>query len=145
MIQLFDLSVIPKNHSDDEHDKSHSSLPSLMHKGRKESLFSLGTLLYRVAHRLSLSKVLEIESCAVSHLCDILKFRFVNILVENLYFVTIWLLQASDNSAKCAKFFKNCLDFLREQDHLVSFLSVIIPNFIIHSLVFRTCPSNICS
>ncbi|OVA01534.1 hypothetical protein BVC80_1519g30 [Macleaya cordata] len=53
-IQLFDLSVIPKNHSSDDHDRSSSSLPSLMH-GRRDSLFSLGTLLYRLAHRLSLS------------------------------------------------------------------------------------------
>lgn len=82
VIQLFDLSVIPKNHSDNDHDKGHNSLASLMHKGRKESLFSLGTLLYRVAHRLSLSK-------------------------------------GSDNSAKCARFFRKCLDFLRDQDHLV--------------------------
>ncbi|KAJ6798401.1 Uncharacterized protein M6B38_211770 [Iris pallida] len=82
VIQLFDLSVMPKNHSDDDHDKGCNSLPSLMHRGRKDSLFLLGTLLYRVAHRLSLSK-------------------------------------APDNRVKCAKFFKKCLDFLREQDHLV--------------------------
>ncbi|ONK56220.1 uncharacterized protein A4U43_C10F5360 [Asparagus officinalis] len=82
VIQLFDLSVMPKNHTDDDNDTSLSSLPSLIDKGRKESLFSLGTLLYRVAHRLSLSKV-------------------------------------SDNSTKCANFFRKCLDFLHEQDHLV--------------------------
>lgn len=57
MIQLFDLSVLPKNHSSDNHDKVCSSLPSLMQKGRRDTLFSLGTLLYRLAHRLSLSKV----------------------------------------------------------------------------------------
>lgn len=82
VIQLYDLSVIPNNHATDNHDKSHSFLPSLMHKGRKESIFSLGTLLYRVAHRLSLSK-------------------------------------AFNNSTKSAKFFRKCLDFLRDQDHLV--------------------------
>ncbi|KAH7663662.1 Tetratricopeptide-like helical domain-containing protein [Dioscorea alata] len=82
VIQLFDLSVIPEGHSTDDHDKGCSSFQSLMHKGRRESLFSLGTLLYRVAHRLSLSK-------------------------------------APDNRAKCAKFFKKCLDFLREHDHLI--------------------------
>lgn len=56
VIQLFDLSVLPKNHSSDNHDKGCSSLPSLVQKGRRDSLFSLGTLLYRLAHRLSLSK-----------------------------------------------------------------------------------------
>lgn len=54
-IQLFDLSVIPKSHSSNDCDDSPSSLPSLMHRGRSDSLFSLGTLLYRIAHRLSLS------------------------------------------------------------------------------------------
>ncbi|KAJ0969515.1 hypothetical protein J5N97_022392 [Dioscorea zingiberensis] len=82
VIQLFDLSVIPEDHSTNDHDKGCSSFQSLMRKGRRESLFSLGTLLYRVAHRLSLSK-------------------------------------APDNRARCAKFFKKCLDFLREHDHLV--------------------------
>ncbi|XP_077241431.1 uncharacterized protein LOC143881956 isoform X2 [Tasmannia lanceolata] len=56
VIQLFDLSVIPKNHSSEDHGKRDSSFPSLMHRGRSDSLFSLGTLLYRLAHRLSLSK-----------------------------------------------------------------------------------------
>eukprot|EP00268_Persea_americana_P039825 TRINITY_DN39473_c0_g1_i2.p1 TRINITY_DN39473_c0_g1~~TRINITY_DN39473_c0_g1_i2.p1 ORF type:complete len:1469 (-),score=289.01 TRINITY_DN39473_c0_g1_i2:144-4550(-) len=56
VIQLFDLSVLPKSHSSDNHDKVCSSLPSLMQKGRRDTLFSLGTLLYRLAHRLSLSK-----------------------------------------------------------------------------------------
>ncbi|WOK96418.1 hypothetical protein Cni_G05125 [Canna indica] len=82
VIQLFDLSVIPKNHQSDDHDNSCNSLPSLINKGRRDSLFSLGTLLYRVAHRLSLSK-------------------------------------APDSRVRCAKFFKKCLDFLSEQDHLV--------------------------
>ncbi|KAF6140607.1 hypothetical protein GIB67_013900 [Kingdonia uniflora] len=55
VIQLFDLSIIPKSHSSEEHDNSSSSLPLLMHKGGRDSLFSLGILLYRLAHRLSLS------------------------------------------------------------------------------------------
>lgn len=55
MIQLFDLCVIPKTHSSNDCDDGTSSLPSLMHRGRSDSLFSLGTLLYRIAHRLSLS------------------------------------------------------------------------------------------
>ncbi|XP_020089003.1 uncharacterized protein LOC109710674 isoform X2 [Ananas comosus] len=79
VLQLFDLSVIPKTHSTDDDD---SNCRSLMNKGRRDSLFSLGTLLYRVAHRLSLSKT-------------------------------------PDNRAKCARFFKKCLDFLSEQDHLI--------------------------
>ncbi|GLU06764.1 hypothetical protein SLE2022_237630 [Rubroshorea leprosula] len=57
VIQLFDLSVIPKNHSSGDCDDSSSSLPSLIHRGRCDSLFSLGILLYRIAHRLSLSMV----------------------------------------------------------------------------------------
>lgn len=57
MIQLFDLCVIPKTHSSNDCDDGTSSLPSLMHRGRSDSLFSLGTLLYRIAHRLSLSMV----------------------------------------------------------------------------------------
>ncbi|KAI3919227.1 hypothetical protein MKW92_012795 [Papaver armeniacum] len=80
-IQLFDLSAIPKNPSPDDQDASSDSLPSLMH-GRRDSLFSLGTLLYRLAHRLSLS-------------------------------------MAPSSRAKCANFFRKCLDFLDEQDHLV--------------------------
>ncbi|KAK9270762.1 hypothetical protein L1049_026345 [Liquidambar formosana] len=82
VIQLFDLSVIPKNHSSNDSDDISGSLPSLMHRGRSDSLFSLGTLLYRIAHRLSLSMALN-------------------------------------NRAKCASFFKKCLDFLDEPDHLV--------------------------
>ncbi|KAK8958558.1 hypothetical protein KSP40_PGU022057 [Platanthera guangdongensis] len=82
VIQLFDLSALPKNHTDGDHDKSPSSLSSLMQKGRRDIMFSLGTLLYRVAHRLSLSKV-------------------------------------PSNLIKCANFFKKCLDFLHEQDHMV--------------------------
>ncbi|OMO59516.1 Tetratricopeptide-like helical [Corchorus capsularis] len=82
VIQLFDLSVVSKNHSSSDCDDSSSSLPSLVHRGRSDSLFSLGTLLYRIAHRLSVS-------------------------------------MATSNRAKCAKFFKKCLDFLDEPDHLV--------------------------
>ncbi|XVF63291.1 hypothetical protein PTKIN_Ptkin09bG0076200 [Pterospermum kingtungense] len=82
VIQLFDLSVVSKSHSSSNSDDNSSSLPSLVHRGRSDSLFSLGTLLYRIAHRLSLS-------------------------------------MASNNQAKCAKFFKKCLDFLDEPDHLV--------------------------
>uniref|UniRef100_A0A2P2J5X6 Uncharacterized protein LOC105108957 isoform X2 n=3 Tax=Rhizophora mucronata TaxID=61149 RepID=A0A2P2J5X6_RHIMU len=55
VIQLFDLSVMPKNHSSSDCDDSSNSLPSSVHRGRSDSLFSLGTLLYRIAHRLSLS------------------------------------------------------------------------------------------
>ncbi|KAF4362453.1 hypothetical protein G4B88_016036 [Cannabis sativa] len=55
VIQLFDLSAIPKNHSSSDCDDCSSSLPSIVHKGRSDSLYSLGTLLYRIAHRLSLS------------------------------------------------------------------------------------------
>ncbi|KAK9162152.1 hypothetical protein Syun_003054 [Stephania yunnanensis] len=57
VIQLFDLSVIPKSHSPEDLGDSSSSLPSVLHKGRRDSFFSLGLLLYRVAHRLSLSMV----------------------------------------------------------------------------------------
>ncbi|XP_058091225.1 uncharacterized protein LOC131237465 [Magnolia sinica] len=57
VIQLFDLSVLPKNRSSDDHDNDCSSLPSLMQRARRDSLFSLGTLLYRLGHRISLSKV----------------------------------------------------------------------------------------
>lgn len=57
LIQLFDLSVVSKNRSSGDCDDSSSSLPSLVHRGRSDSLFSLGTLLYRIAHRLSLSMV----------------------------------------------------------------------------------------
>lgn len=54
-IQLFDLSVIPKNHSADNcHDDS-DSMPPLIYRGRSDYVLSLGTLLYRIAHRLSLS------------------------------------------------------------------------------------------
>ncbi|KAK4413304.1 Erythroid differentiation-related factor 1 [Sesamum alatum] len=55
VIQLFDLSVIPKNHTADSCHDSSGSLPSMIYRGRSESILSLGTLLYRIAHRLSLS------------------------------------------------------------------------------------------
>ncbi|CAH2035395.1 unnamed protein product [Thlaspi arvense] len=55
VIQLFDLSMISKKHSSSDHNDSARPLPSLIHSGRSDSLFSLGNLLYRVRHRLSLS------------------------------------------------------------------------------------------
>ncbi|KAL3830291.1 hypothetical protein ACJIZ3_019093 [Penstemon smallii] len=82
VIQLFDLSVIPKNHATDSCHDSSSSLPSFIYRGRSDSILSLGTLLYRIAHRLSLSL-------------------------------------SSNNRARCARFFKECLTFLDEPDHLV--------------------------
>lgn len=83
VMQLFDLSVLPKKHaSNDCHDSS-ISLPSLINRGRSDSLLSLGTLLYRIAHRLSLS------------------------------------MHSPNSRARCARFFKKCLDFLDEPDHLV--------------------------
>ncbi|KAL7156060.1 hypothetical protein ABFS83_03G118000 [Erythranthe nasuta] len=54
-IQLFDLSVIPKNQTPDNCHDSSDSLPSLIYRGRSDSMLSLGTLLYRIAHRLSFS------------------------------------------------------------------------------------------
>ncbi|KAL6840242.1 hypothetical protein ACP4OV_030052 [Aristida adscensionis] len=81
VIQLYDLSILPETHTAGDH-RSPCGPVSLINKRRRESLFSLGTLLYRVAHRMSLSKV-------------------------------------PSNRAKCAKFFRKCLDFLSEQDHLV--------------------------
>ncbi|XP_062163942.1 uncharacterized protein LOC133870752 [Alnus glutinosa] len=82
LIQLFDLAVIPKTHSCNDCDHASSSLPSLLHRGRSDSLYSLGILLYRIAHRLSLSL-------------------------------------APNNRARCVRFFRKCLDFLDEPDHLV--------------------------
>ncbi|KAM3712015.1 hypothetical protein ACB098_01G152400 [Castanea mollissima] len=81
VIQLFDLSVIPKNHSSNDCDDATSSLPTLLHT-RSDSLYSLGTLLYRIGHRLSLS-------------------------------------MAPNNRARCVRFFRKCLDFLDEPNHLV--------------------------
>lgn len=62
-IQLFDLSVIPKNHSSTGCHDSSRSLPSLISRGRSDAVYSLGTLLYRIAHRLSLSMVWNNETC----------------------------------------------------------------------------------
>nr|BAB86559.1 OSJNBb0008G24.32 [Oryza sativa Japonica Group] len=59
VIQLYDLSILPQNHTAGDHRSTCGPMSSLMKKGRKESLFSLGTLLYRVAHRMSLSKVVR--------------------------------------------------------------------------------------
>ncbi|KAJ1435989.1 hypothetical protein SESBI_04541 [Sesbania bispinosa] len=80
-IQLFDLSVIPKNCSSNSSDDASSSLPSLISRGRSDAVYSLGTLLYRIAHRLSLS-------------------------------------MAAKNRARCVRFFRKCLEFLDESDHL---------------------------
>ncbi|KAL8485977.1 hypothetical protein ACS0TY_028038 [Phlomoides rotata] len=55
MIQLFDLSVIPKSHTADSCKDNSGSLPSLIYRGRSDSILSLGTVLYRIAHRLSLT------------------------------------------------------------------------------------------
>uniref|UniRef100_A0A1J3JP34 Erythroid differentiation-related factor 1 n=1 Tax=Noccaea caerulescens TaxID=107243 RepID=A0A1J3JP34_NOCCA len=57
VIQLFDSSLISKNHSASDNNDSANPLPSFFHSGRSDSLFSLGNLLYRVGHRLSLSVV----------------------------------------------------------------------------------------
>lgn len=57
MIQLFDLSIISNSQSPGDENDSASTLPSMIHSGRSDSLFSLGNLLYRVGHRLSLSVV----------------------------------------------------------------------------------------
>ncbi|CAL4960208.1 unnamed protein product [Urochloa decumbens] len=82
VIQLYDLSILPEKCTAGDNRSPCDPMSSFINKGRKESLFSLGTLLYRVAHRMSLSKV-------------------------------------PSNKAKCAQFFRKCLDFLTEQDHLV--------------------------
>lgn len=44
----------------------------------------------------------------------------------------MFLVQDPNNRAKCAVFFRKCLDFLDEPDHLVLMLSIIIimENFI---------------
>ncbi|TKY53470.1 Erythroid differentiation-related factor 1 [Spatholobus suberectus] len=80
-IQLFDLSVIPKNRSSDDSDDALRSLPSSISRGRSDAVYSLGTLLYRIAHRLSLS-------------------------------------MAATNRARCVRFFRKCLEFLDDSDHL---------------------------
>jgi len=58
VIQLYDLSILPEKHTAGDLRSPCGPMSSFIDKGRKESLFSLGTLLYRVAHRMSLSKVL---------------------------------------------------------------------------------------
>ena len=96
------------------------SLSSVMLKRRRNSLFSLGTTLYRVGHRLSLSKVLISEKpmSLLLSLHVIILYRF--------------FLQLVDNKAKCAMFFKQCLAVLREQDNLVCrFPSVFLFIFIL--------------
>ncbi|KAK7277286.1 hypothetical protein RIF29_18437 [Crotalaria pallida] len=80
-IQLFDLTVIPKSHSSNDCDGASSSMPSLISRGRSDAVYSLGTLLYRIAHRLSLS-------------------------------------MAAKNRARCVRFFRKCLEFLDDSDHL---------------------------
>ncbi|XP_027365878.1 uncharacterized protein LOC113872488 isoform X2 [Abrus precatorius] len=80
-IQLFDLSVIPKNPSSNDNDDATRSLPSSISRGRSDAVYSLGTLLYRIAHRLSLS-------------------------------------MAAKNRARCVRFFRKCLEFLDDSDHL---------------------------
>ncbi|KZV40899.1 hypothetical protein F511_05144 [Dorcoceras hygrometricum] len=82
VIQLFDLSVLPQTHSGDRCHDTAGSLPSLLFRWRSDSILSLGTLLYRIAHRLSLSV-------------------------------------SPDNRARCYSFFKKCLSFLDEPNHLV--------------------------
>ncbi|GLJ16307.1 hypothetical protein SUGI_0275050 [Cryptomeria japonica] len=57
LIQLFDLSVLSKSCSSDKDGKSCSSLPSSKNRGIRDYSLPLGILLYRVAHRLSLSEV----------------------------------------------------------------------------------------
>lgn len=116
-IQLFDLSLIPKNHSPSDFDDSSNSLPSMLYRGRCDSLFSFGTLLYRIAHRLSLSMVRKIYA-SISCFC------ILEMVWLQLYFS---LLQNPSNKVKCARFFKKCLDFLDEPDHLVMILFPTVP------------------
>ncbi|PWA87447.1 hypothetical protein CTI12_AA131020 [Artemisia annua] len=49
-IQLFDLSVVPKSHATNSCDDDYTFRPSLINRGRSDSLLSLGTLLYRSPH-----------------------------------------------------------------------------------------------
>lgn len=82
LVQLFDLSVISKNHTTSTtKDEEQTDLSSPRKRGRGSFCWPLGILLYRLAHRLSLSQ------------------------------------DPSDRS-KCANFFKKCLEFLGEQEHL---------------------------
>ena len=52
-IQLFDLSVIPKSHATNSCDDDYTFRPSLINRGRSDSLLSLRTPLYRVAQKLT--------------------------------------------------------------------------------------------
>ena len=120
-IQLFDLSVIPKSHATNNCDDDSTFIPSLINKGRSDSLLSLGTLLYRVAHRLSLSVV-----GFILNLYLFLPLSFLEKwLIDNYIFDisnTCFLLQSPHNRARCARFLKKCLDFLDQPDQLVSSL-----------------------
>lgn len=109
-IQLFDLSVVPKNHSADDSHNDSDSLSSLIYRGRSDYALSLGTLLYRIAHRLSLSMVF----CP----CLIVIFSYLFCHQPSLI---ILCLQSSNNRARCASFFQKCLSFLDDPDHLVGF------------------------
>jgi hypothetical protein len=122
VIQLYDLSILPEKHTAGDHRSPCGPMSSFMKKGRKESLFSLGKLLYRVAHRMSLSKVLE------SYLLYFACF----LLIKQFFFTfCIYAFQVPSNKAKCAQFFRKCLDFLTEQDHLVFFLYDILQLFLV--------------
>lgn len=57
LMQLFDLSVLSKSCSSDKDEKSCSPLPSSKNRRKADYSLPLGILLYRLAHRLSLSKV----------------------------------------------------------------------------------------
>lgn len=109
VMQLFDLSIIPKKHTADSCHDSSGSLPSLIHRGRSDSMLSLGTLLYRIAHRLSFSMVF-------------VRSMFIRLHSAICYLLILVLLQSSNNRARCARFFQECLSFLDEPDHLVCFL-----------------------
>lgn len=82
VMQLFNLSMMPKARHDDVCDDAQSALPSLISNARSDFLLSLGTLLYRIAHRLSFS-------------------------------------MSADKRARCVRFFRQCLTFLDEPDHLI--------------------------
>lgn len=73
-IQLFDLSVIPQNQPADDTDDNSCSVPSLINRGRSDPLLSLGTILYRIAHRLSLSMSPENKSRCASFFRKCLDF-----------------------------------------------------------------------
>lgn len=59
-MQLFDLSVISSNcATTTKKDEKMESLPSSWSRGKGSCSLPLGILLYRLAHRLSLSQVLN--------------------------------------------------------------------------------------